>query len=162
MCRSVAFPTPYVPARWIHSLADPLKTKLLENPRRGVSFRQCVSPDPPDSRSAFREFHKSCRHRTGMTPTLKGWEREVRDLNDAFRVRSCGEAACPDDDLMRPIHGKVPRPRSGRPRSLEHGHGLLADRAKETRFDIKRERAPDRERGGIFRHRCPGRSIENE
>ena len=162
MCRSVAFPAPYFPGLWIYRLADALKTKLLENPRRGVSFRQRVSPDPTDSRSAFREFHKSRRHRTGITPTLKRWEREVRDLDDAFRVRSCCEAACPDDDLMRPIHGKIPCPRSGRSRSLEHRHGLLADRAKETRFNTKRERVLDRERGGILRHRGPSRSIENE
>jgi hypothetical protein len=45
---------------------------------------------------------------------------------------------------------------------LEHRYGLLADRAKETRVDTKRERVLDGERGGIFCHRCPGCSIENE
>ena len=162
MYRSVAFPAPYLSGLWIYSLADSLKTQLLENPRRGVSFAQRMSPDPPDSRSPLREFHKSRRHRTGITPTLKWWEREVRDLNDAFSVRSRGEAACPDDDLMRPIHGEIPCPGWGRPRSLEHRHGFLADRAKETWFDTQRERVLDRERGGILRHRCLSRSIENE
>ena len=69
MCRSVAFPAPDFPGLWVYRLADAFKTKLLENPRRGVSFGQRVSPDPPDSRSAFREFHQSRRHRTGQDPT---------------------------------------------------------------------------------------------
>lgn len=162
MYRRVAFPAPYLPGLWIYSLADPFKAKLLQNPRRGVSFRQRVSPHPPDSRSAFREFHKSRRHRTGITSTLKRREGEVRDLNDAFSVRRCCEAARPDDDLMRPIHGEVPGPRGSRPRSLKHRHGLLADCAKKIRFGTKRERVFDSESGGIFCHPCPGRSIENE
>jgi len=31
MGRRVAFPTPYVPGLWIYSLADALKTELLQN-----------------------------------------------------------------------------------------------------------------------------------
>jgi len=71
MCRRVTFPAPHLSDLWIYSLADPFKAKLLQNTRRGVSFRQRVSPHP-DSCKAFREFHKSRRHRTCMTSTLKG------------------------------------------------------------------------------------------
>ena len=162
MYRSVAFPAPYLPGIWICRLADPFKAKLLENPRGGVSFRQCVSPHPPDFQRSFREFHKSRRHRTGITATFKRREREVRDLNDAFRVWRPSEAARSDNDLIRLIHGEVPSPRSGCPRSFEHRHSLLADPAEEIRFNTKRERVLDSESDGIGRHPCPSRSIENE
>ena len=121
-----------------------------------------MSPHSPDSRTAFRDFHKSRRHRTAVTQTLKRREREVRDLNDTFRIRRCCEGARPDDDLLCPIHAEVRGPRVGRPRSLEHRYGLLANTAKKIRFDTKRERLLDSESRGVFRRPVPGRSIENE
>jgi len=62
---------------------------------------------------------------------------------------------------MRPIHGEVPGPRAGRP-PFAAGHGLLACRVKEIRFDTKGERVLVSESDGICRDPCPGRLIENE